>query len=365
MSTIQDIFREYGPEYLARYGSRMPASHKKVLRAIQECRSGAFGTSLYRCDWCDTMHTAPCSCGNRHCPMCQQHKASAWQEKQEQRLLPCHYFLITFTVPEQLRRVIRSNQKACYEALFRASSDALKKLAGDERFVGTSQIGMAGVLHTWGGMLQYHPHVHYIVPGGGVENDAWRSSRRDLFVHVRPLSKIFKAKFRDIMKKAGLYSQIDQSVWEQDWCVHSKAVGDGKKALGYMARYLCRVAISNARILYVKEGYVTFRYKTKELQDGGWKKVTLDAFEFMRRFLQHVLPVGFMKIRHYGLLNPNFSLALEKIRDFVCAFYNLLRDTLALPASPMPTRPRCPRCKAVMTLVSFFPALRQEVGPSG
>lgn len=365
-TTIQDIFRAYGSEYLTRYGDRMPASHKKVLRAVRECRTGTFGTGLYRCEWCRTVHTVPCSCGNRHCPMCQQHKASTWQEKQEQRLLPCHYFLVTFTVPEQLRRVIRSNQKVCYEAFFSASSEALKKLAGDERFIGTSQIGMVGVLHTWGGMLQYHPHVHYIVPGGGVsnENAAWKSSRRDFLVHVFPLSKIFRAKFRDALKKAGVYSQIDPSVWEQDWVVHSKAVGDGRKTLGYMARYIHRVAISNARILSVKDGCVTFRYKTKELEHGGWKKETLDVFEFMRRFLQHVLPMGFMKVRHYGLLNPNFSLSLDKIRDLVCAFYNVLRDTLPMLVSCTPTRPRCPRCKAVMTLVRFFPAVRQEA-PSG
>lgn len=343
----------------------IPASHRKVLHAIQECRSGSYGSGLYQCDWCETIHVVPCSCGNRHCPMCQQHKAAQWQQKQELRLLPCHYFLVTFTVPEGLRRVIRSNQKVCYEAFFSASSAAMKKLAGDERFVGTSKIGTVGVLHTWGGLLQYHPHVHYIVPGGGVSDDgiSWKPSRKDLFVHVKPLSVIFKAKFRDAVKKAGLFSQIDTSLWDQPWVVHSKAVGDGKKPLGYMARYLFRVAISNARIVRVKKGKVIFRYKVGEFEERRWKAMSLDVFEFMRRFLQHVLPTGFMKVRHYGFLNPNFSMALEKIKELVCAFYNVLRQTLSALGPVVPMRPRCPHCRAVMRLVCVLPALLE--GPSG
>jgi hypothetical protein len=364
--TIQDIFREYGPLYLARFGTRMPASQKKVLRAIQQCRSGAFGTGLYECPSCRTTHHIPCSCGNRHCPMCQQHKADQWRHKQLRRLLPCHYFLITFTVPEEIRPLIRSNQRVGYEALFSASSEALKKLAADTRFVGTSKIGMVGVLHTWGGMLPYHPHVHYIVPGGGISKDgtSWQSARQDLFVHITPLSRIFKAKFRDAMRNAGLYDHIDPSVWKRDWVVDAKAAGDGTQSLAYMARYLFRVAISNARILGVRDRHVVFRYKAEEDGTRTWQTTNLEVFEFMRRFLQHVLPTGFMKVRHYGFLNGNFSLPIEKIRGLVCSFFRILRDSLPAIVSTPAARPRCPRCKTVMKLVLFFPAPRLEV-PSG
>jgi hypothetical protein len=366
MSTIQDIFRDHGSDYLARFGNRMPAAHKKVLHAITECRSGAYGTGLYCCSGCGAVHSIPCSCGNRHCPMCQQHKAAQWQLRENLRLLPSHYFLITFTLPASLRSVLRSNQRVCYEALFSASAAALKKLAADTRFVGTSRIGMVGVLHTWGTMLQYHPHVHYIVPGGGISNDgtSWHSARQDLFVHVRPLSAIFRAKFRDAMKKTGLYSQIDPAVWKESWVVHSKAVGDGKRTLGYMARYLFRVAISNARIVRVSDDHVVFQHKPGEFEDRKAKTTRMGVLEFMRRFLQHALPAGFMKVRHFGFLNANFRLPLERIRNLVCAFFDILQEVVPPPEPDPPTRPRCPRCKATMKFVCFFPAPRQEV-PSG
>ena len=282
------------------------------------------------------------------------------------KLLPCHYFMMTFTVPEQLRRVIRSNQKVCYEALFKSSSDAIKKLAGDERFVGTKKVGMTGVLHTWGSKLQYHPHIHYMVPGGGISADTaeWKPARQDLFVHVRPLSEIFKAKFRDAMKNAGLYSQIDSSVWEKNWCVHSQAVGDGQNTMGYMARYLFRVAISNARIMHITGEKVTFRYKAEEFEERQWKTMTLEVFEFIRRFLQHVLPTGFMKVRRYGFLNASFSMSLEKIRSFVCKCLNVLCDVVSLLVSCTPRGPKCPRCKSKMTLIRFFRPIRQGA-PSG
>jgi hypothetical protein len=215
VNLLHHIFQTHGPQYIHEYGERMPRNHLHVLQALMDCRSGRSGHHLYACDACQHTHLLPSACGNRHCPGCQQQKAQVWLERQEERLLPCPYFLITFTVPQELRRFLRSHQKDGYGALFSSSANALKKLALDERFVGANQIGFFGVLHTWGRQLEYHPHIHYVVPGGGLSADRqkWCSSRADLFVHVRPLSRIYRAKFKDAMRDAGLLGQIDPEVW--------------------------------------------------------------------------------------------------------------------------------------------------------
>jgi len=368
MSAIRDIFQTYGPEYLALHGDRMPKVHKKVLWAIQHCRTGAYGTALYRCQECGSVHAVACSCGNRHCPTCQQGKAEEWLAKQQEKRLPCHYFLLTLTLPPTLHRVVRTHQRTGYAAMFSCAYAAIKKLAQDARFLGTSRIAMTAVLHTWGGQLQYHPHLHIIVPGGGLTQDAsqWRSSRQDLFVHTKPLAQIFRAKFRDHLEAAGLLEQVDPHVWRQDWVVHSQAVGSGENALRYLARYVSRVALSNNRILSCEDHSVTFRYKDSDT--GKWRTMKLDAMEFIRRFLQHVLPTGFMKIRHYGFLNANAALSLDRVRDLVCAFYDILRDALPEVLPPRPMTPRCPRCRGALRLISFrlpdFRTLLPEV-PTG
>jgi len=251
MSAIQNIFKLYAPEYLNLYNSVMPDNHRKTISAIQQCRHGSFGANVFRCDTCGNIHITQCSCGNRHCPTCQNDKAAQWLINQSKNLLPCSYFLITFTIPEQLRPFVRSNQEASYSAMFSAASDSLKTLAKDNRFVGADKAGFTGVLHTWGRQLQYHPHIHFIVAGGGVSKDKgeWLPSGRDFFIHVKPLSIIYRAKFRDAMKKAGLMNSIDPKVWQKDWVVHSKAVGDGRASLKYLAPYVFRVAISNSRIV--------------------------------------------------------------------------------------------------------------------
>lgn len=168
MSAIREIFKTYGTEYLARYGDKIPRSHKKVMRAIQDCRTGAYGTHIYRCDNCGSVHALACSCGNRHCPSCQQNKAEKWLEKQKEKLLPCHYFMITITLPSALQHVIRSHARVGYAAMFSCAYSAIKKLTKDPRFLGSTRIAMTAVLHTWGSQLQYHPHLHIIIPGGGL-----------------------------------------------------------------------------------------------------------------------------------------------------------------------------------------------------
>jgi Transposase zinc-binding domain/Putative transposase len=184
MPSVAEVVRRYGGAYLERFGATMPSAHKKVLAAIAACRTGELGLVLYRCQCCGEMQAMGRSCGDRHCPACQRDKAEAWLEKQTNRLLPCPYFLVTFTLPAAMRGVARSHQRAVYSALFEASSEALRSLAADPKYVGTERLGFFGVLHTWGRTLEYHPHVHYVVPGGGLSADGnrWLPSRADFLL---------------------------------------------------------------------------------------------------------------------------------------------------------------------------------------
>ncbi len=317
MTTIKDIFQSYGPEYIKRFGDAMPANHRKVIKAITNCRSNHYGATIYCCEQCGKMHILHRSCGNRHCPHCQHHKSRQWLNKQLKRQMPGHHFMITFTVPQQIRRFIRSHQRLCYAALFRASSDTIKTLANDPKYIGADLPGFFGVLHTWGRQMPYHPHIHYIVPGGGLsKNDGkWHPSRIDFFLSVKAMSKIFKAKFRDIMKKNGLYHKISAHVWNQDWIVHSKAIGSAENSIKYLAAYVFKVAVSNSRIVKIEHRRVFFKYRKHH--SNRWRTMDLEVMEFMRRFLQHVLPTGFMKIRYYGFLNPACSVPLEKIATLI------------------------------------------------
>lgn len=261
MVEIAEIFRLHGPRYRAKYARRMPRSHLRAMRDIQSCRTPSLGGEVYLCKKCDHYRFSYHSCKNRHCPKCGNDQANQWLEEQKELLLPVSHFLVTFTLPEELRRLARSNQKALYDILFRASADAIQKLAPDDRFVG-GQVGMVGVLHTWTRGLIYHPHVHYVVTGGGLtETGHWKSSRQDFLLPVRALSRIFRAKSRDLLKKTGLFDQVDRRVWKKEWVVHSKPVGTGEAAFKYLAPYIFRVAISNKRIVMLEHGRVTFKYK--------------------------------------------------------------------------------------------------------
>ena len=364
MSAIQKIFQIYGPQYLALYGDRMPHVHKKTIQDISGCRNGSFGTILYGCHDCGTIQTIACCCGNRHCPTCQHDKTDQWLKKQMEKLLPTHYFLLTLTLPPGLREVARAHQKIAYAALFSCAHEALRKLAQDKRFIGSTRIGYLAVLHTWGGMLQYHPHLHLVIPGGALseQKDQWMSSRQDLFVHTKPLANIFRAKFRDAMKKAHLFDKIDPDLWKQQWVADSQAVGQGQNCLRYLSRYVFRVAISNNRIKSVENGVVKFQYKDR--QKKKWKTMELDVMEFIRRFLQHVLPKGLMKIRHYGFLNPNSSFSIEKIRELISLIHDVIRDLLP----DMPERKKqgiqCNCCGQALRFIAFLAPIPRW-GPSG
>jgi len=357
MPTVADVLRRHGGAYLERFGPGMPAEHRKVLHAIMACRTTKLGTVFYRCSSCGRSHAMGRSCGNRHCPSCQQGKTKAWLERQLARLLPCPYFLLTFTLPAKLRRFIRAHQRAGYAALFEASSGAIKRLAADPKYVGTKSPGFFGVLHTWGRTLDYHPHVHYVVPGGGLSDNGsrWLPARADFFVPVRALSKIYRGKFRDCMRRAGLLSQIDPSVWREDWVVHSQAVGNGRRSLKYLAPYVFRVALSDHRIISCGDSAVTFSYRKSGSR--RWRKMTLDATEFLRRFLQHVLPTGFQKVRHYGFASPNSKQSIESVRWVVTLHYKLPFLLMARqPPAATPPPIRCRECGGEMIVVGFAAA---------
>src|SRR5882762_1461818 len=252
MVEVAEIFRLHGPAYRAKFGNRMLPSHRRAMQDIETCRTESLGGQLYFCKQCQQQRYSYHSCKNRHCPKCQNEQANDWLAGQQNLLLPIHHFLVTFTLPEELRALARSNQKTLYNLLFRASAAALLQLARDPRFVG-ARLGMVGVLHTWTRQLLYHPHVHYVVTGGGLTDDGrWRSARKDFLVPVKALSRIFRAKFRDQLKKTELFTTVAPRVWRKDWIVHSEPVGSGYQAFTYLAPYLFRVAISNNRLRKMK-----------------------------------------------------------------------------------------------------------------
>jgi hypothetical protein len=346
MLEVADIFRLHGPEYRSQFGKQMLPSHRRAMQDIETCRTASLGGQLYYCAQCDEQRYSYHSCKNRHCPKCQNDQANDWLQEQQSLLLPIAHFLVTFTLPAQLRALARSNQKTIYNLLFRASSAALLQLAQDPRFVG-ARLGMVGVLHTWTRQLLYHPHVHYVVIGGGLTDDGrWRSSRKDFLVPVKALSVIFRAKFRDALKKSELFALVAAGVWRKDWVVHSEPVGSGVQAFRYLAPYIFRVAISNNRLRKLENGQVTFAYK--ESATDQLKHCTLNAQEFIRRFLQHILPPRFIKVRYYGLLSPAQRHRLLKASQLLSA--TKLKCALVKPLQPLALL-ACPQCRAPLTLL--------------
>ncbi len=349
MTTIRAIFTAFAPEYLARY-PHLPTSHRKVISALQHCRSGHYGHSLYECASCGGHHRVQHACGNRHCPQCQQHKTQQWLHHHLEQQLPGPHFLLTFTVPETLRPFIRSHQRIAYHAMFTASSLALKRLAKDARFIGTDLPGFTGVLHTWGRQLQYHPHIHYIVPGGGLSEDrtTWRPSRANFFVPVKALSPIYRALFKEAMQQAGLLEHIDPQVWTIPWNVHSQADHHGHSAFTYLAPYVFKVAISNHRLVSLTDRTVTFTYR--KVGSARPRTTQLDAIEFIRRFLQHVLPDGFQKVRHFGFLHASCPVPFVTIRSMIVQAPPG-DDPPPLRTPPPPRAARCPTCGMSMRVV--------------
>jgi len=247
--TLGEIVRRYGAEYLQKYGEAILPSHRQVLRAIARCRTEALGGQVYRCPACGTCDYKYHSCRNRHCPQCQHLQTQAWLENQAHRLLPTRYCLLTCTLPAGLRAVTQAHQKLIYNLLFRVTAAAAQALARDPRYIG-GQLGMISILHTWSRTPAFHPHIHYLVPAGGLDPDGvWRPARwANYLFPVKALSKLVRGMFRQALRQAGLERQVPAQVWRQAWVVHCKFVGDGQAVLKYLAPYVFHVAISNRHL---------------------------------------------------------------------------------------------------------------------
>ena len=300
---LTDVVRRFGGAYRSQYGRVMMPSHKRALADIAACCTKQLGGRLYRCDDCTESFWVFHCCRNRACPKCHGKQTQQWLAKRQLELLPCDYYHAIATVPSELRDVFRRHQKLMYGLLMRVSAEAVRELCADKRHLGALP-GILSVLHTWNGQLHYHCHVHMLITGGGVSSDGehWEPARGKFLVPVHVLSRKIAAKFRDALKKQKpeLFATISAAAWRREWVSFCKHYGRGNDAvLNYLSRYVFRTAISNARILDMDDTHVTFRWKDRD--SDTWRTVRLPGVEFLRRFLQHVLPRGFHKVRYYGL----------------------------------------------------------------
>jgi hypothetical protein len=343
---VADIFRRYGDDYRQHHGGSLSVAQRRVMRAIEVCRTAVLGGHLEQCDQCGHERTAYHSCANRHCPKCQSLARAAWLENRRSELLDTQYFHVVFTVPEQIAPIAYQNKKVVYGILFRATAETLRTIAADPKHLG-AEIGFFAVLHSWGSNLLHHPHLHCVVPGGGLspEGARWISCRPGFFLPVRVLSRLFRRLFLEYLIKAfdtgklEFFSSLEPLRERRaflrhlgptraiEWVVYAKRPFVGsEQVLDYVGRYTHRVAISNNRLLDIDDGKITFRYKDYR-HDGQQKTMTLDVEEFIRRFLSHVLPDGFQRIRYYGFLGNRYR--EEKLAR--------CRQLLRMPDGPAPS----------------------------
>lgn len=314
MLEVAEIFRRHGAAYRDRY--QLLPSQARALQDIEACRTAYFGGHLKQCDHCGRQVYAYHSCRNRHCPKCHGDQTERWLAKQQTRLLSTNYFLVTITLPAELRPLAFAHQKIVYGLLMRCAAAALQKLALDPQYVG-GRLGALAVLHTWTRAMRYHPHVHLLVTGGGLSPDGkeWRAANPAFLMPEAALAKIFRGKLCAGLKQAALLAQVPRQVWKKKWVAHCQAAGPGRQVLNYLARYVFRVAISNSRLERIENGEVTFRYRDNRSQQ--LRRETLSGVEFIRRFLQHTLPRGCAKVRYYGLWSPACREQLEQARTLL------------------------------------------------
>ena len=319
---VADVFRAWGPAYRQAYGNRMPLRHLRAMTAIEICRTAALGGHVDECDACGAIRISYNSCRNRHCPKCQSLAKERWVEARKQELLPVPYFHVVFTLPEELRGLALRNQKVLYNLLFKAAAQTLLELAADPKHLG-ARIGFTAILHTWTQTLIDHPHLHCVVTGGGLSPDGerWVASRKGFFIPVKVLAHLFRGKFLAYLREAcdsgklvfpgdiayledtTSFQQLLSALYRKAWVVYCKPpFGTPENTLEYLGRYTHRVAIGNNRVVKLTGDRVTFRYRDSA-DDDRVKQMNLGTFEFIRRFLLHVLPDSFVKIRHYGLLS--------------------------------------------------------------
>jgi hypothetical protein len=362
--TVHQWLRQLAPDYWQRFGSAMPGRHRQVFKKILACRTPALGGQLFQCPDCPGFDYRYHSCNDRHCPLCGQTDADDWLERQRARLLlPAPYFLATFTVPEELRRFIRSHQQIALDLLFAASAQALQDLAGNPRRLG-AQLGMLGVLHTWSRTLIFHPHLHYLVPGGGLSPDGrrWVGVRNGFLFPVKALGAHFRTVFKARLQKKqpGLFAQVPAKVWKRHWNVDCRPAGSGENALRYLARYVFKTATSNRTVPLLPEGRLRWNYR--DSATGKLTSIKLEPLDFMGRFLQHVLPRHFARVRTFGWLHPAAKVRANRVRALLREKPLLTRkekETWQPPPDPdletpggakvaVCWAPLCPRCQKAM-----------------
>jgi hypothetical protein len=349
MPTLAEIFRAHWPAYARQFANAIPPAQRRAVAALLSCRTPQRGGQLFACD-CGALHYAYHSCGHRACHQCGHGDAQEWATRQENKLLPAPYFLVTFTVPEELRETIRAHPHELYAALFRESSGSLVDVALTQLGV---ELGFTGVLHTWTRQLIYHPHVHYLVPGGGLTPDGLRWKRvadAQFFLPTKVLAARFKNRLRQHLEAEhqDVLRQIPARAWKQSWVVDVQPVGRGTTALRYLAAYVQKTALSAARLIACDETTVTFTHQDRAT--GQTRALRLPAHEFLRRFLQHVLPTGFQRVRHFGWLSP----AARKRWQRIHALLDWKPAPLPQPSTLNPQLPLCPRCKKPMRLLGTF-----------
>jgi putative transposase/transposase-like zinc-binding protein len=370
---LAEVFRRYGKEYRSAVGEVLPLAHRRVMSDIEACRTAKLGGHVDACDRCGHTAISYNSCRNRHCPKCQGSARSKWLAAREQELLPVPYFHVVFTLPACVGDLALQNKRLLYGLLFAATHRTLLTIARDPKHLG-ARIGFLAVLHTWGQNLHHHPHLHCVVPGGGLSMDRshWISSRKRFFLPVRVLSKLFRATFLAGLEAAfenrklrlfgslahladpAAFTDLLRSARAVDWVVYAKRpFGGPEHVLRYLGRYTHRVALSNNRLLAIDDARVTFRWK--DYRDGNRQKVmTLAAHEFIRRFLLHVLPHRFLRIRHFGLLgNRHRSANLARCRALLSP-PDCRQQSVGAPPSPTAPSDRlqqvplviCPACRS-------------------
>ncbi|MFA7416524.1 MAG: IS91 family transposase [Rhizobium sp.] len=379
---VADIFRAAGPNYRKAHTEHLSLSQLKVMSAVEHCRTAALGGHVEACQDCGVWRIAYNSCRNRHCPKCQGAAARTWLAEREADLLPVGYFHVVFTLPAEVAAIAFHNKALVYDLLFKAASETMLTIAADRKHLG-ARIGITAVLHTWGSAMTHHPHVHMIVPGGGIALDGsrWISSRAAFLLPVRVLGKLFRRlfltrllQFHDAGRLAFFGSAAPLAdrrafvrylspVRRKRWIVYAKPPFAGPEAvLAYLSRYTHRVAISNSRLIAFDETDVTFRYKEYRRDRCDRQQVmTLAVDEFIRRFLLHVLPHGFHRIRHYGLLaGSTRKTSIARARELLNAVPSPPDE---VDDEPIDIRPPCPCCGGRMIVIEVFKRWRQPRGP--
>jgi len=346
--SLAEVLRQHWPQYERQFGSAILSSHRRAVRAILQCRTAALGGEVYRCLHCHKDHFVYHSCNHRACPQCGHADATEWIERQKLKLLPVMYYLITFTVPEGLRGWLRSHQKIGYSLLLKESAGALQDVAQREKYLG-GELGILSVLHTWGRQLQFHPHVHCVVPGGALRSDGLRWRRPtspDFLLPQIVLAARLRTRLRQAAQAQLGGTAIAAAVWRQNWVVDVQPVGSGEAILKYLAAYVYRTALGSQRIIEDRDGQITFKYK--DSQSRQWRRLTLPAMEFIRRFLQHVLPQGFQRVRYYGWLSAAATAKWQRIVALLdCSSPPVKR------ATPTPSR-LCPHCGQILYWVAHL-----------